>query len=208
MNVLVIGAAGETGKLVVERAAAAGHAVTALVHDAGDYHAPAGVVRVVGGDARDAAAVGGAVAGQEAVVDALGGKTPYLETDLERSAARVIVSAMAEHGVRRLIVISVLGAGDSTDQAGFFYEHLLVPTYLRGVVKDKDAMEDEVRASGLDFVLVRPPVLKNGEAKGSVKVLGAHETAGSITRADLAAFLVDQLTSDAHVGQAVTVAND
>ena len=206
MNVLVVGAAGESGQLVVERARAAGHAVTAFVHDPGTYSPPAGV-RVVGGDATDPAQVDPAMAGQDAVIEAIGGHTPFLRTDLERKAAQTLVDSMKRNGVRRLVVISVLGAGDSTDQAGFFYEHLLMPTFLRGAMKDKDAMEQVVQNSDIDFVLVRPPMLTGGEATGSVQVVEGDETAHKITRADLAQFLVDQLTSDAHLGRAVVVAN-
>lgn len=96
--------------------------------------------------------------------------------------------------------------GDSKEHAGFVYR-LLMPTYLRGVMKDKGEVEQGVEVSGLDFVLVRLPVLTDGDSTGAVKVAEADETAGSITRADLAAFLVEQLTSDAHLGRAVTITN-
>jgi uncharacterized protein YbjT (DUF2867 family) len=68
-------------------------------------------------------------------------------------------------------------------------------------------MEEAVKASGLDYVIARPPILKDGAATGSVKVLGAGEVGHAITRADLANFLVDQLGSDGLVGRAVTVVN-
>lgn len=207
MNVLVIGAAGKTGEQVVRRALAEGHRVTALVRDAGTYAPPSPDVRVVGGDATDPSTVAGAVEGQQGVIDTVGGKTPYLNTELERNIAAAAVAAMKQHGVRRLVVVSVLGAGDSRQKVGFLYRNLLLRTFLRGAIKDKNAMEDRVRRSGLDFVLVRPPVLKVGPATGNVKVSTGGGAAGSITRADLAAFLVDQLTDDAHLGRAVVVAN-
>ncbi|MDO7887488.1 NAD(P)-dependent oxidoreductase [Hymenobacter cheonanensis] len=206
MKILVVGAGGKSGQLVVERALAAGHSVTALVHDAASYKAPAGV-QVVTGDATDAATVEKAVAGQQAVIDAIGGKTPYLATDLEQHTAKAIIDAMHRHGVRRLIAISVLGVGDSKEQAGFFYEHLLMPTFLRGAVPDKEAMEAEVKASGLDFVLVRPPFLTDSPATGQAHVVTDEDKAHKITRADLAQFMVDQLQSDTYLGQAVTVTN-
>ena len=207
MNVLVIGAAGKTGEPVVKRALAQGHRVTAFVHDADSYKAPSPEVRVVGGDATDAATVGGAMAGQEGVIETVGGRTPFLDTDLERNVAKAVVAAMKQHGVRRLVVVSVLGAGDSRKRAGWFVKHLLIPVFLRGAVKDKNAMEQTVETSGVDFVIVRPPVLSDDAATGKVRVVGEGETADKITRADLAAFLVDQLTDDAHLGQAVVIAN-
>ena len=209
MKVLVIGAAGKTGRLVVDRALAAGHTVVALVHDTGalaEHPLPA-QVQVAPGDVHDAAAIVGAMAGCDGVIDTLGGKKPFLKTDLESSAARVVVAAMKDTGAKRLVVISVLGAGDSGRQSPFWYEHLFLPTFLHGALPDKNAMEAEVKASGVEWVLVRPPILTDDDAKGSVQVLTGDSIAHKITRADLAQFLVDQLTSDTHVGTAVVIAN-
>jgi putative NADH-flavin reductase len=206
MNVLIIGAAGKTGAIVVERAVAAGHVVTAFVHDAATYRAPANV-RVVAGDATDRASLDKAMAGQDAVIDTIGGKTPYRKTALERSVAGAVVAAMKANGVRRVIVISAFGVGDSADQVGWFVGHVIVPTWLRGSTEDKAAMDSVVRASGVDFVIVRPAMLTDDPATGTVKVFQGHDTAHKITRADVAQFCVDQLTSDAHLGRAVTIAN-
>ncbi len=205
MNVIVFGAAGKTGSLVVERALAAGHNVSVFVHDASHQQPPN--VRVIAGDAQDKVAVQNAIAGQGAVIDAIGGKTPYKSTDLERSAAENIIQAMRFERVRRLVVISMMGIGDSAEQSPFWYEHLLKPTFLHGATKDKTAMESEVNASGLDFVIARPPLLTDDAATGSIHVVGKHDKGHKITRADLAQFLVDQLTSDQYLGQAVVVVN-
>lgn len=209
MKVLVIGAGGKTGRLVVDRALAAGYSVKALVHDTEPLagHPLAEGVQVIQGDVHDAETVRGAMAHCDGVIDALGGKTPYLKTDLESSAARVVLAAMRDTGTRRLVVISVLGAGESGTQAPFWYEHLLLPTFLHGAIPDKNAMEAEVKASGVEWVLVRPPVLTDDAPTGAVKVIQQGETAHKITRGDLAQFLVDQLTSDAYLGTAVVIAN-
>ena len=205
MKIVVFGAGGKTGSLVVERAVAAGHTVTVFVHTS--EHPGGPTVRILSGDAGDPAAVRRAVAGQDAVIDTIGGKTPYKDTELERAAARNIVAAMREEGVRRLIVVSMMGIGESSEQAPFWYEHLLMPTFLRGSTKDKTAMESTVQQSGLDFVIVRPPILSEEPATGSVYLLTAPTKGHKITRADLAQFLVDQLSSDQYLGQAVVVAN-
>ena len=104
MKVLVIGAAGKSGEALVNEALAAGHKVTACVRGAAQYKKAN--VRVVAGDVLDAAAVDVAVAGQDAVIDALGGKTPWKVTTMETSAAHNIVDAMRRNGVRRLLKIS------------------------------------------------------------------------------------------------------
>ena len=209
MKILVVGAAGKTGRLVVDEAIAAGHRVTALVHDPKEDQKqpfPAGV-DVVHGDVQNPSRLEHAMEGCAAVIDTLGGKTPWKSTELESGAARVILEVMARVGAKRLVVISVLGAGESEAQAPWMYEHILVPTYLRGAVADKNEMEAEVRASPVEWVLVRPPVLNDHEPTGSIRIVPPAETAHKITRGDLAKFLVEQLTSNSYVGQAVTVAN-
>ena len=206
MNVLVIGAAGKTGSLVVERAVAAGHVVSAFVRNTATYLPPANV-RVILGDATDQASVDKAVAGQDAVIDTIAGKTPYRKTSLERSVVGAVVRSMKANGARRIIVISSFGVGDSADQASWFVEHVIVPTWLRGSTEDKTAAEAVVRTSGIAFVIVRPAMLTDEAATGKVKVFRGHDTAHKITRADVAQFCVDQLTSDEHVGSAVTIAN-
>ena len=72
-----------------------------------------------------------------------------------------------------------------------------MPTWLRGSTEDKAATEAVVRASGFAFVIVRPAMLNDHAATGNVKVFQGHDTAHKITRADVAQFCVDQLTSDA-----------
>ncbi len=204
MKVLVIGAAGKSGEALVNEALAAGHKVTAFVRGAAQYRKAN--VRVAG-DVLDAAAVDVAVAGQDAVIDALGGKTPWRVTTMETSAAHNIVDAMRRNGVRRLLKISVVGAGESVKNAGFFNEHLLMRTFLRGLLVDKAGMEAEIEGSNLDWTLVRPPMLTDGEKTGVARVLSTEsgEKAHKIGRADLAAFMVQQLESSRYVRQAVTV---
>ncbi len=109
MKVLVIGAAGRTGKAVVERAIAAGHHVTAFVRDAGELDVDG--VRVVEGDATDENAVEAAIRGQDAVLDTVGATTPYKQTTLETSVAKAVITAMERNGVRRLVATSMLGVG-------------------------------------------------------------------------------------------------
>jgi len=206
MNVLIIGAAGKTGAMAVERAVAAGHLVTAFVRHATRYQPPS-TVRVVEGDATDQTALEKAMAGQDAVIDMVGGTAPYRKRTLERNVASAVVASMKAKGVKRVVIISAFGVGDSVDQAGWFVEHFILPTWLRGSTEDKAAAEAVVRASGLAYVIVRPAMLTDGAPTGHVKIFRGHEIAHKITRADVAQFCVDQLTSDEHLGRAVTIGN-
>ena len=207
MKVLVLGAGGRTGGAVVQQAVAAGHQVTALVRHARDYSGPAGVT-VREGDATDADAVTAAVADQDAVIDTIGGKTPYKSTiTLEEDVASAVVVAMQRHAVRRLLVTSSLGVGDSVSN-GTVVLRLLLKTFLRGSTKDKAAMERDVEASGLDWTIVRPAVLSDDPATGRVRTFdpATGEKAHKIARADLAAWLVAHLDDSAHIRRTVTVA--
>jgi len=204
MKVLVLGANGKTGSLVVNQAIAAGHEVSVLARRAGGSY-PAGVKAIVG-DALKAEDMLGAMDKQNAVVECIGGTKPWKKQTLERDAMQNIVSAMKEKGARRLVVVSAMGVGESTVQSPWWYRYLMVPTFLRGSTADKTAVETIVRSSKLDWVIARPP-LKDGAATGYIRVLGESETGHSITRADLAVWLVDQLADTAYVGQAVVVAN-
>jgi putative NADH-flavin reductase len=207
MKVLVIGAAGKTGRAVVEQAVAAGHQVTAFVHNANEYKVSD--VRVIEGDATNTVAMDAAVLGQDAVLDTIGSKTPYKTTTLESSAANTIIASMQRNGVRRLVVTSMLGEGDSIANVPI-YERLLLPTLLRGDNKDKAAMESAVEASGLDWVILRPAFLTDNPAKGSVRVFDAEtgEKAHKITRADVASFMLAQVSNNEYLHQAVTIANN
>ena len=208
MKILVIGAAGKTGEAIVEQALAKGHTVTAFVHSAKEFKGEG--ARVIEGDVLDAAVLDGAVAGQDVVMDALGGHTPWKETTLETSAARNVVRSMQKHGVGRLMVVSAIGVGATKDLVPSWYEHLILPTLLRGAMHDKEQMEPVVEASGLDWTLVRPGHLVDGEATGQVIFFepGHGDKAHKITRADVAGFMIGLLESGEYKRQAVNVASN
>lgn len=208
MNILVIGAGGKTGEAIVKKAVAQGHSVTAFVHSAENLDVPG--ARVIQGDVLDATAVQAAVAGQDAVLDAIGGHTPWKETSLETNAARNIIAAMKAHSVKRLMVVSAIGVGGTQDLVPSWYEHLIMPTLLKGAMADKERMEPEVQASGLEWTLVRPGHLVDGEPTGKITFFepGHGETAHKITRADVAVFLIDALASGDYKQQAVNIASN
>lgn len=171
MRVLVVGAAGKTGRAVVEQAMKQGHQVTAFVHSATSSGVPDVEVRV--GDASDMATMQDALLGQDAVIEAVGGKAPYKRTTLEARAAATMVEAMQRHGVRRLIATSMFGAGESAANAPF-YMKVLLATLLRGEVPDKSKKESIITSSELDWVIVRPPFLTDKPATGDVRILPVH----------------------------------
>ena len=118
-------------------------------------------------------------------------------------ATRVVVDAMQEARVRRLICVTGLGAGDSRGKGGLLYNAVFFPLFLKRAYDDKDAQEWIIRKSGLDWVIARPGLLTHGPHTGRYRVLTSPEDwrGGIISRADVADFLVAQIDDDAHVGQ-------
>ncbi|AMX99493.1 SDR family oxidoreductase [Mesorhizobium ciceri] len=198
MKILVLGATGATGRLIVGKALAEGHDVVALVRSKAKAENLTGA-ELVEGDARDPAALARAIAGCDAVVSSLGtAMSPFREVTMLSTATRALVGVMERQNIRRLVSITGLGAGDSRGHGGFFFDRLLLPLMLRKVYEDKDRQEDAIRGSTLDWTIVRPMVLNDKPARGRIKALtdlsGVH--GGTIARADVADFVVQQLTAD------------
>ena len=208
MKVLVLGATGGTGREIVRAAAAQGHAVVALVRSKAKAADIAGA-NLIEGDARDEQALARALAGCDGVISSLGtSMRPCQHVTLLSTATRALVRAMDAAKVRRLVCITGLGAGDSRGHGGFLFDTLFFPLLLRNVYADKDRQEAIVRASDLDWVLVRPMILNDKPARGSVRAQTdlSNIHGGSIARADVAAFVVQQLTDDAWLRHAPLIA--
>jgi uncharacterized protein YbjT (DUF2867 family) len=198
MKILVLGATGATGRLIVGKAVANGYEVVALVRSKAKAADLAGA-ELIEGDARDPAALTRAIAGCDAVVSSLGtAMSPFREVTLLSTATRALVGVMEQQNIRRLVCITGLGAGDSRGHGGFFFDRLFLPLMLRKVYEDKDRQEDAIRASTLDWTIVRPTVLNDKPARGHVKALTdlSDVHGGTIARSDVAEFVVRQLTTD------------
>lgn len=196
MRVLVLGATGGTGRLIVREAIAAGHEVVALVRDKTRVGNLSGAT-LAEGDARDGASLAAALVGCGGAISSLGTKmSPFKKVTLLSTATDALVKVMEKQGVRRLVCITGLGAGDSRGHGGFVFDRLILPLLLRHVYADKDRQEAAVRRSNLDWTLVRPVVLSDKPATGQVRALVdlAEVHGGSIPRGDVARFVVAELT--------------
>jgi uncharacterized protein YbjT (DUF2867 family) len=199
MKVLVLGATGGTGRLLVRDAFEKGHSVVAMVRSkarAGDLPG----ADIIEGDVCDEGDLMRALVGCDAVVSSLGtGVSLFTEVSLLTDATRALVPAMVRSGVRRLICISALGVGDSRGHGGFVFDRLFMPLLLRHAYKDKARQENAIRASSLDWIIVRPGMLTNDPARGSLRAVAdlAGVNGGKVARADVARFVVEQLASNA-----------
>ena len=204
MRLLLVGATGGTGRLIFREAIAAGHEVVALVRNEEKAAALTGAT-LIQGDARDSAALARALGGCEGVISSLGTKlSPFREVTLLSTATDALVKAMKTESVRRLVCITGLGAGDSRGHGGFVFDRLILPLLLRNVYADKDRQEAIVRRSGLDWTLIRPMVLTDKPATNRVEAIVdlARVHGGSISRHDVARFVVTELAEGRWTGQA------
>jgi putative NADH-flavin reductase len=197
-KILVLGATGGTGRLIVEQAVARGDDVAVLVRSAEKAKDLKGA-KIIVGDAGDEVVLRQAVKGRDAVVSALGTPaSPFKEVTLLSTATRALVKAMEAENVSRLVCITGIGAGDSAGHGGFLFDNVIFPLLLRKVYADKDRQEAIVKKSSLDWVLVRPSLLNNKPGRGTIKALEdlSDFHGGSISRQDVAKFVLDQLSAD------------
>jgi uncharacterized protein YbjT (DUF2867 family) len=206
-TLLVIGASRGIGLETVRRALAAGHRVRALARGAAAIALDQPGLEKVAADALDAAAVTKAVEGADAVIQSLGashGPQAILSgTTIFSKATRILIDAMRATAVRRLVAVTGLGAGDSRGHGGFLYDALIFPLVLKRIYDDKDVQEQMIRASGLEWTIVRPGLLTSGPATGQARALidPGEWRAGSISRADVAEFLVREAFERRFVGK-------
>ena len=204
-RILVIGASRGIGLETVRTLLAAGHSVRAIARNARDIPIDDARLEKLDGDALDKAVVEQAVLGVDAVIQSIGASiTPesiLKGTTLFSRSTRVLVDAMRARGVRRLIAVTGFGAGDSRGKGGFLYATVMFPLLLKRIYDDKDVAEQIVRASGLDWTIVRPAILTDGPATGRYDVLvePASWRSGTISRADVADFLAKEVESAAYL---------
>jgi putative NADH-flavin reductase len=198
MKLLLLGATGGTGRQLLAQALEAGHETTALVRSAEKLNAQDHLL-VRSGDATDPEAVDAAVAGQDAVLSALGVRSP-LADELISPSLRAVVPAMQQHGVKRLIWLSALGVGQTREQAPAMFR---VPfsTVLRRIRRDKAAGEEYLRSTDLDWTLVYPPALTNGPHTGDYRSGETLNVKGfpRVSRADVAQFMLAQLDDATYI---------
>ncbi len=206
MKLAIFGATGPTGQQLVKQALEQGHSVTALARTPEKLTIRHSSLRMLKGNVLDMAAVEETIAGSDAVLSCLGRRNPFRgKGDVWKGTHNIIV-AMKKAGVRRLIVESAYGAGSSREFASVGMK-LVTSTLLGWAYKEKELLEPEVMSSGLDWVIVRPPALRDGPKTGEYRV-GERlrlSVRNWINRADVADFMLKQAASDEWLRKTPTI---
>ena len=208
LNIAIFGSTGGTGRELVGQALERGHDVRALARSPLKLSLLMDYVTVIRGDVlTDHDRIEKTVQQTEAVLVALGTDLIRRDDPVESEGTRNIISAMKSQGVKRLIVESAFGVGESRD---YMRPPALkmMETILGPILEDKERQESLVRASGLDYVIVRPPTLSKGQLTGVYKIGEKLEPRmiSRISRADVAHFMLNQLDHPRNLGRAVTIA--
>lgn len=198
MKILVLGATGRVGGLVVEQARSRGHKVTALVRDPAKV-VPGGVTAVPG-NVLDGASLSTALRDQDAVVYAIGVKS-IRPTTLFSQSTRLLLRAMEQQQVRRLICITGVGAGETKGHGGFIYDRFIFPLFTKNRYADKEIQENLVRRSNLDWTIVRPAPFSEQKPQAHFEVLTEVGSAvlRRISPAEVALFIITELETGQHV---------
>lgn len=207
-KVLIVGGTGGIGRHLLEQALARGLEVTALVRDPGALALDLPRLRVIRGDVLNPAVVDEAVCGQDAVLCALGHRRFFPPMRILSEGTRNLLRAMEGHGVRRFVCVTSLGLGDSAGRLGLAYTLVVIPFVLPFYFWDKARQERLIEASRTAWVIVRPGGLTDGPGRGELRAgrgVGSFFETVRVRRADVAAFMLDQLSDDAWLGAAVGI---
>lgn len=199
---LIVGATGGTGRQLVAQALERGHTVTVLVRTPAKLEITHEHLQVLQGDVLDYASVEAAVRGQGAVISALGHKRYFGPTRILSEGTRNLLRAMEAQSVPRLICETSLGLGNSAGRMGLYYTLFVIPVILPFYFWDKARQERLIEASRVEWVIVRPGALTNGPKRTTYRHghdIGSFVRTVRISRADVADFMLNQLTRDTYL---------
>jgi putative NADH-flavin reductase len=203
MKLLIFGSTGGTGRELLKQTLEQGHDVVAYVRNPvklDDFKHEK--LQIVHGNVLDQAGVESVVEGQEAVLSTIGAGAK--RTTLREEGTRTIVEAMQKDGIRRFICQSSFGVGDSRSELPFFTRYIIVAIFLRHAFADHERQEPVVKQSSLDWIIARPSYLTDGPRTGTYQhglTTMDKRIKGKISRADVADFMLKQVTDDTYLHQ-------
>ena len=214
-NILVIGAAGGTGRATVEQLLRGGHRVTAFSRNGEFKSRQSDRLRVITGDATALADINRAVAGQDVVIVILGINENPLRVrlfgatrtpdNIRSIGTQNVIAAMVNHGVSQIIIQSSYGVGMTRHLLGFA-DRLVFTLLLKPQIEDTEIQEQQVRDSGLDWVIVQPVHLTDDNASNSPFISTQGQTRMmKVARQSVAQFFAVVVGQPEYIGQSVAV---
>lgn len=208
MKLIIFGASGTVGKELVKQAVEKGHEVTAFVRDPEKMQNDNNPnLIILKGNVLNLGEVENAIKNQDAVLCALGdgkvGKIRALGT-------KNILEAMNKAGQKRLICQTTLGMGESYGNLNFIWKHIMFGILLKKAFKDHQLQEQYILNSNLDYTIVRPSALTDGEITNHYKIGfdgNFKKLTLKISRADVAAFMLQQTVATQYSKKAVSISN-
>jgi len=207
MNIAVFGATGKTGLEIVKQTLEGGHNVTAFVRDPARLAIANKNLHLVTGDVFDIASVAQAIKGQDAAICALGAGSDLKKTTVRASGTRNIIKGMQQNSVKRLMVVTAMGVGESWDTLSMINKFFFA-VLLKSSRDDHEAQEAAVKESGLDWTIIRPSGLVDTPRTG-VYDFGENipTKTSKIARADVADLIIKELEQNSNIGKALTISN-
>jgi putative NADH-flavin reductase len=214
MKILVVGATGKIGGLLVQECLRLNHHVTAFGRSV-DRIAPADRLTVAKGDVGDTKSIDAVMPGHDVVVLTFGAilsfKTILFDTDVCETGTRNIVNAMKHSGTPRLVAMTSIGAGNSSGHGGWMFRNVIKPVLLGRIMKDRTRQEDVVRGSGLpEWVIVRPAELNDGDRTEKLRTFTSFDgrsEPSNISRSSVAAFLAKMISDRTYDKSDVLISN-
>ena len=213
MKVVIFGASGFSGRAILKKALSQDYQVTILVRNRNSIPMKASNLIIVEGNVLDRNTVDAIIQNQDAVIQCLGigGKGNGKQSTFISDATKIIVDEMEKSNVKRLVVMSNVGAGNSVAFQPWFFNKIILPYFmkwLKVIIDDKNRMEPVIMNSQLDWTIVRCPNIVDKPAKENSKAtIDGKGLKLSITLGDMAAFIVEKITDKTFSKQAPSISN-
>jgi putative NADH-flavin reductase len=203
MKIAIVGASRGIGYELLRIALEEGHEATVLLRNPAKLNISDSHLKIVEGDILDPASVTAVIAGQDAVCVCIGIPPTRHPVNVFSHGIECILAAMGREAHQKLIAITGIGAGDSKGHGGFFYDRVINPLLLGTIYEDKDRQESIIKASNVEWLIVRPGFLTNGPRTGKYRAIEnlSGVTAEKISRRDVADFMLKQLTTPTCFGK-------
>lgn len=207
MKIAIFGGTGKTGLAVIKQAVDHGHEVTVMVRTPEKLPTLSKPITVIKGDFSQIDQVHATIKGQDAVICTLGSRELYKNTGFRTMGTRTIVQSMQAQGVKRFVVMSSMGIGESWNHIPLFTKALF-KIFMPAARADHEEQEQLVKASQLEWTIIRPSGLT--DTPGVTAYEFAPQLApktSRISRANVADLILKVIESRSHIHEAITISN-